>query len=220
MNTEEDYRLLKEMCDDLHMTFELRHKADMRAIERWCAEHPGKELVMPDHADLVVWLIGRISELEQQLAQAQAAAAVSMQAGLDAVKNQGWLSPKESAKLQAQIAQKEQIIKHACEDAADDDTRIRDLCKPYLTDFELNGDSYGVPGITDVVETTLKKLERYEKALKESAELMFKHMQFAHQSDRQATETEWEMMALISKFDEQFKLGIRQREALKEGKAL
>ena len=76
MNTEEDYRLLKEMCDDLHMTFELRHKADMRAIEMWRKEHPGKELVVPDHADLVVWLISRdiarqqlVEQLVEQVAE-------------------------------------------------------------------------------------------------------------------------------------------------------
>lgn len=134
MNTEEDYRLLKEMCDDLHMTFELRHKADMRAIERWCAEHPGKELVMPDHADLVVWLIGRISELEQQLAQAQAACAqlsvritdylscgglfnpeamehdkvrdllIDCRDNFNGRKQEGWLSPDEAKRIENCIA--------------------------------------------------------------------------------------------------------------------
>src|ERR1035437_7587040 len=35
---------------DLQATFDLRWKADMRAIKRWQAAHPGKELVWPDHA--------------------------------------------------------------------------------------------------------------------------------------------------------------------------
>jgi hypothetical protein len=41
-------------------TFDLRWKADMRAIKRWQAAHPGNELVWPDHADLVVWLMGQL----------------------------------------------------------------------------------------------------------------------------------------------------------------
>lgn len=37
--------------------FDIRWAADMRAIELWHAAHPGNELVWPDHADLVVWLM-------------------------------------------------------------------------------------------------------------------------------------------------------------------
>lgn len=51
---------------DLRATFDLRWKAEMRAIGRWQAAHPGKELVWPDHADLVVWLLG---ELERTAAR-------------------------------------------------------------------------------------------------------------------------------------------------------
>jgi hypothetical protein len=53
----EAVRELKVECDQLRFTFDLRWKADMRAIKRWRAAHPGNELVMPDHADLVVWLM-------------------------------------------------------------------------------------------------------------------------------------------------------------------
>lgn len=42
---------------ELEQTFELRWAADMRAIERWQAAHPGNDLRWPDHADLVVWLL-------------------------------------------------------------------------------------------------------------------------------------------------------------------
>lgn len=45
---------------DYEATFELRHAADMRAIARWREAHPGKELVMPDHADLCVWLLEQL----------------------------------------------------------------------------------------------------------------------------------------------------------------
>lgn len=37
--------------------FDVRWAADMRAIKRWQEANPGNDLVWPDHADLVVWLI-------------------------------------------------------------------------------------------------------------------------------------------------------------------
>jgi hypothetical protein len=40
----------------MEATFDLRWKADMRAIKRWRKE-TGEELVGPDHADLCVWLL-------------------------------------------------------------------------------------------------------------------------------------------------------------------
>lgn len=43
--------------DDLVRTFDLRWAADMRAIKRWRAAAPGRELTAPDHADLVVYLL-------------------------------------------------------------------------------------------------------------------------------------------------------------------
>lgn len=43
--------------DDLQANFDLRWKADMRAIKMWQEAHPGNDLVWPDHADLCVWLL-------------------------------------------------------------------------------------------------------------------------------------------------------------------
>ena len=37
--------------EDLQATFDLRWKADMRAVKMWRDAHPGKELTLPDHAD-------------------------------------------------------------------------------------------------------------------------------------------------------------------------
>ena len=45
---------------ELQAGFDLRWAADMRAIKRWQAAHPGKDLVWPDHADLVVWLLEQL----------------------------------------------------------------------------------------------------------------------------------------------------------------
>lgn len=41
--------------------FDLRWDADMRAIRMWQAE-TGRDLVWPDHADLVVWLLKKMDE--------------------------------------------------------------------------------------------------------------------------------------------------------------
>lgn len=48
---------LRTQLEELEATFDLRWKADMRAIKRWREAHPGNDLVLPDHADLVVWLL-------------------------------------------------------------------------------------------------------------------------------------------------------------------
>jgi hypothetical protein len=51
---------LYDQIEALEATFDLRWKADMRAIKRWQDAHPGNELVWPDHADLVVWLMEQL----------------------------------------------------------------------------------------------------------------------------------------------------------------
>ncbi len=54
-----DQRLRAEI-DELHASFDLRWKADMRSIKAWQAAHPGKDLVWPDHVDLVLWLYAQL----------------------------------------------------------------------------------------------------------------------------------------------------------------
>lgn len=44
---------------ELTRLFDLQWKADTRAIKRWQAAHPGNDLVWPDRADMVVWLMER-----------------------------------------------------------------------------------------------------------------------------------------------------------------
>ena len=44
--------------DRYKASFDLRWKADMRAIKRWQAEDESRELTWPDHADMVLWLLG------------------------------------------------------------------------------------------------------------------------------------------------------------------
>lgn len=43
---------------------DLRWKADRRAIQAWQQAHPGHDHVWPDHADLVVWLLGELEARE------------------------------------------------------------------------------------------------------------------------------------------------------------
>jgi hypothetical protein len=47
--------------EDLQSALDLRWKADMRAIARWSAA-TGKNLTLPDHADLCVWLLNRLMD--------------------------------------------------------------------------------------------------------------------------------------------------------------
>lgn len=57
------YGVLRECFDQIEefeQSFELRWAADMRAIKRWQEANPGNDLTWPDHADLVVWLLGQI----------------------------------------------------------------------------------------------------------------------------------------------------------------
>lgn len=56
-------RPLLEHADELQASFDLRWKADMRAIKRWQEANPGRENIWPDSADLCVWLIGEIERL-------------------------------------------------------------------------------------------------------------------------------------------------------------
>lgn len=45
---------------ELEQTFNMRWEAQQHAIKRWQDAHPGNDLVWPDHADLIVWLLGEL----------------------------------------------------------------------------------------------------------------------------------------------------------------
>lgn len=47
------------------------------------------------------------------------------------------------------------------------DTYIRERVKDILTDFEINGDSYGVPAIEDIVDLLCEKIENHKEELEE-----------------------------------------------------
>lgn len=58
--------LTEAACDieGYESSFSLRWDADMRAIKRWQAANPGNDLTWPDHADLVVWLLGELEKAD------------------------------------------------------------------------------------------------------------------------------------------------------------
>ena len=61
--TEHPAHALRVERDELRATFDLRWEADMRAIKMWQEAHPGNELVWPDHADMVVWLLEQLDKV-------------------------------------------------------------------------------------------------------------------------------------------------------------
>ncbi len=81
--------------------------------------------------------------------------------------------------LEVEIDKKQQSIKTLCRDWADDDTAIKNVCKPFGIDTE--GDSYGVPCMADCViqlgekATALKaRVARLETALLKADHLAVK----------------------------------------------
>jgi hypothetical protein len=47
---------------ELQAVFDLQWKADRRATKLWQEAHPGSDLVWPDRADLVVWLMEQVEQ--------------------------------------------------------------------------------------------------------------------------------------------------------------
>lgn len=59
--TEQRNQELETENAEYKASFDLRWKADMRAIKKW-HDAGGDKMMWPDHADLCVWLIDRITE--------------------------------------------------------------------------------------------------------------------------------------------------------------
>ncbi len=47
---------------EMQAIFNLRWKADMRAIKIWQKAHPDSPIDWPDHADMVVWLLEQLDD--------------------------------------------------------------------------------------------------------------------------------------------------------------
>ena len=52
---------------EMKQSFDLRRKANMRAIDMWRAAHPGDDLTWPDHADLCTWLMDELAALKARM---------------------------------------------------------------------------------------------------------------------------------------------------------
>jgi hypothetical protein len=63
---------IRDERDELQQLFDLQWKADQRAIKRWQAAHPGNDLVWPDRADMVVWLMEQQERLRAALSELHA----------------------------------------------------------------------------------------------------------------------------------------------------
>ncbi|MGY8665719.1 hypothetical protein Q3C01_25630 [Bradyrhizobium sp. UFLA05-109] len=59
-NLRAEFAAAKEQAAELQDIFDLQWEADMRAVRRWRAANPGNELVLPDRANLVIWLLGLV----------------------------------------------------------------------------------------------------------------------------------------------------------------
>lgn len=58
------------------------------------------------------------------------------------------------------LAEAKGLLRNSITDQCNDDRQIRELAKPFGIDVE--GDSYGVPGMVDVVEAMAKKLSELQ----------------------------------------------------------
>ena len=63
----DDNNKLRAEVSELNQLFDARWSADMRAIECWRKVHPGNELVLPDHANLCLWLMEERTRLAAEV---------------------------------------------------------------------------------------------------------------------------------------------------------
>jgi hypothetical protein len=70
--TQEEVRELTAAIVERDASFDLRWKADMRAIKMWQEAHPERGEIWPDHADMVVWLLEALTEARALLDDALA----------------------------------------------------------------------------------------------------------------------------------------------------
>ena len=71
--------------DEYKFTFDLRWRADRRAVDRWRAAALDRDLIIPDHADLCVWLLAQLEAInlhtangwQDRLQQSEAAEAIA-----------------------------------------------------------------------------------------------------------------------------------------------
>jgi hypothetical protein len=50
---------------ELQFWFDMHQASDQMALAQWRAAHPGSELMIPDHADLVIWLLDQLAGINR-----------------------------------------------------------------------------------------------------------------------------------------------------------
>ena len=71
LDAAEERDSLKAEVADLQATFDFRWKADQRATAMWQVA-TGRERMWPDHADMVIWMLGEIDKLRAECDEARA----------------------------------------------------------------------------------------------------------------------------------------------------
>ncbi len=73
-------------------------------------------------------------------------------------------APKELTELRKKLKGHKHGVELCCEEWAHDHSHLQDLCrKAGYSEQEVEGDSYGVPGITDLADMLFKRIEKYRK---------------------------------------------------------
>ena len=67
-----EVRRLQTESAEMQGTFDIIQAADMRAIEMWHESHPGTELMQPDHAKMVIYLLGKLDKYKAVAKEAAA----------------------------------------------------------------------------------------------------------------------------------------------------
>jgi len=74
---------------------------------------------------------------------------------------------RASAFVTEKLEKAQNMLKLANQDWAEDDTDIRNICRPIISKLDCDGNSSGVPNVTDVVASAIKELERQLANVKE-----------------------------------------------------
>jgi predicted mannosyl-3-phosphoglycerate phosphatase (HAD superfamily) len=82
------------------------------------------------------------------------------------------VSLKEFRELETKLKEKEDFIKRAFEDWANDDIKIEQLVEPIIGRKFIDGDSYCVPGTVGCVEELVKKYNELNEELNRLKEIM------------------------------------------------
>jgi hypothetical protein len=61
-----------QAAEELQSIFDREWEIDMKAVARWRAARPGRELMLPSRTNMVVWLLEQLERAEELKAYAQA----------------------------------------------------------------------------------------------------------------------------------------------------